>query len=334
MSIKIIKHGLLDTIQDHGRYGYQQLGIPPGGVMDHAAFYIVNALVGNNPNASVIEMHFPAAYIQFEKPALIAISGGNFSAEINGYPLSINKPVWVSENSLLKFNANSSGSRIYLGIYGGWQANRWLNSMSTNLAIQGGGYYGRPLKKGDQIRFQKNQVSIKIKENHLPFFAFPWNINTTSLYESGKLPIIIGHEYPYLLPLAKQKLIDGNFIIEQQSNRMGYRLVSEPLYGEFSRPLISTAVTRGTIQLLPNGQLIILMSDHQTTGGYPRIGHIASAAMDSLAQKKNGSEISFHLIDQLEAEENYLLHQRSLQQIAFAARSRLSLYLSEINVSL
>ena len=153
MGITIIKAGIADTICDSGRFGYQHLGIPPGGAMDPIAFCVANALVGNDSNEGVIEMHYPASTIQFNTHSLIALTGANFGATIDGIAIPLHQPILIPANSILAFNKNISGARVYLSVAGGFVAEKWLGSYSTQLLVNKGGFHGRSLKKNDCIAF-------------------------------------------------------------------------------------------------------------------------------------------------------------------------------------
>lgn len=147
MSVLIIKPGLLDTVQDGGRYGYQHLGINPSGAMDFVAASIANMLAGNDKEEAVIELHFPASSFLFEDDCLIALSGAEFRAIINNKSIPINTAVIVSKGSVLQFTQYSLRARCYLAVHGGWDTDYWLNSYSTNIKAAAGGYNGRALKK-------------------------------------------------------------------------------------------------------------------------------------------------------------------------------------------
>jgi antagonist of KipI len=323
MSLRICKAGLLDTIQDKGRYGYQHLGINPGGAMDLTAMKIANALVGNEPGEPVIEMHFPAAEILFEEAALIALTGADFTATINGEAAHVLQPAYVQKGSLLRFNKNISGARSYLAVRGGYVADSWLHSCSTHLKVKAGGFDGRALQKNDRVLLKQN-TGYTFDTGDKSFKTFPWRANVTDLYSKNVFHFIPGAEYDGLSETSKQKFEEGSFAINHQSDRMGYRLQGGPLQLQTPSELISTAVTRGTIQLLPDGQLIVLMADHQTTGGYPRVGHVISADISSLAQIRAGENISFRKIDIHSAENRLLQQERNLQQLQNACNFRLA----------
>ena len=329
MSVLITRNGLMDTIQDAGRYGHQHIGVNPGGVMDMIAMQVANFLVGNKPTEALIELHFPAAEIRFEEPALIALSGGDLTATLNGEPVSILQPVFVTKGATLRFTRLVTGTRGYLSVQGGLQADNWLNSNSTNLKVSAGGFQGRALKKGDRIFF-KQQGPYFFKTGSNGFLAFPWKANVADLYFTQPFHFIAGAEYEQLEPASKKIMEQGSFVIDSQSDRMGYRLRGDAVSLQVKKEVISTAVTKGTIQLLPDGQLIILMADHQTTGGYPRIGHIISADISSLAQLAAGKKLSLTKTDIESAEQRSLLQQRNLRQLQNACIFRLQEYVNRV----
>ncbi|MBL7749620.1 MAG: biotin-dependent carboxyltransferase family protein [Chitinophagaceae bacterium] len=326
MSLKIIKAGIMDTIQDGGRYGHQHLGINPNGAMDRYAMQVANALVGNELNEAVIELHFPASVFMFSQPALIALSGADFSASINGEPVPNLHCIAVNKNDALQFHRPLHGARAYLAVRGGLEAIDWLQSKSTNLKAGVGGYKGRSLEKGDEIR-------IKRKEETLPFLkeeefkVLPWSADIKFCENTKELLVLPGSEWDRLTGEAKDLFISTPFIVTKQSDRMGYRLLNNPLQAVTNEEMISSAVCFGTIQLLPDGKLIVLMADHQTAGGYPKVATVITAHHSRLAQLKAGDGIWFRLADHATAEEMLGRQQQHLQQLQNACILKLQNYL-------
>lgn len=319
MSLEVIKAGIHDSMQDAGRFGYQHLGINPTGAMDVVAMKVANALVGNNVTEGVLELCFPTSSFLFRAPTFIALSGADFSANMNGVALPINQLVYVPANTTLKFTKKKEGSFCYLAIQGGFQLEPWLNSKSTNTKAEAGGWSGRILKKGDSLPFSKqatNEKEIRI---------FPWRTNVSEFYSSTDiLRCIKGNEFDWLSKKSQGDVVKKNFSISTQSDRMGYRLSGEALKQTTKEQLLSTAVTFGTVQLLPNGNLIVLLADHQTTGGYPRIAQVIRADHASLVQKRSNDEILFTFIS-LDEAENYLQKQRrSLEQLRLSCLYKLN----------
>jgi antagonist of KipI len=301
MSILLETNGILTTVQDLGRNGFRSFGINPNGVMDKTAARLINILLGNDENEAVIELHFPAPKLRFEKDAVIVLGGADFAAKINNKPMENWSCVFVEKGSLLEFNGKISGARCYLSVKGGFETENWLGSASTNLIAN----IGKSLKQHDSLSFKSTKQlanrKLKIANSLLPYYSkFP------------TVRVVAGAEFENLTALSEQNLLKKSFVISNQSDRMGFRLEGEPLYLLNSQELISSAVNFGTIQLLPNGQMIILMADHQTTGGYPRIAHVISADLPLLAQLNPNDKVAFHLISHEHAEEILLQNERDL----------------------
>lgn len=332
MSIHIIKQGIADSIQDMGRFGYQQLGINPNGVMDFIAAQIANILVGNRLNEPVIEFHFPASVILFKQQSLIAISGADFNAMINDIAVPINTPLLIEKNCVLQFKKPIKGARGYLAIKDGFNLQPWLNSFSTNNKAMAGGFKGRNLKKNDVLFFHKNQKYDAVLK-HKDCEILSWQASVKKLYSNkNTIRIIAGLEYDWLNDAAKKTLQSSSFIISNQSDRMGFRMIGIPLSPQNNQQIISSAVTKGTLQLLPNKQIIILMADHQTTGGYPKIAHVITADIPTLSQLNPNQNICFKIIQQQQAEDIFLNQQQTLLQMQNACTFHLNNYFQQYDL--
>jgi antagonist of KipI len=328
VSIKIIKAGIADSFQDLGRYGFQHLGINPNGAMDIIAAQVANMLVGNDVDDAVIELHFPASIFLFQQQALIALSGADFTAMINDEYVPINTPIVVEKNCVLQFKKLNDGARCYLAIKGGWQIEKQLNSYSTNTKANFGGHFGRFLQKDDNIRFNDNNNYARVINKH-DSICLHWKADVKELYHQNAVRVIKGIEFEELTSQAKNIFTHNQFKISPRSDRMGYRLRGEKLSLKKSISLISSAVTKGTIQLLPDEQMILLMADHQTTGGYPRIAHVIAVDISSLAQKQINQVVSFTFIEEQEAEDIFIKQQQYLHQLQNACTLRLKEFLSK-----
>jgi antagonist of KipI len=330
MSLKIIKAGIQDSFQDRGRYGYQWLGVNPGGAMDPFAQRVANMLVDNNHDEAVLEMHFPAAAFLFEKDCLIALGGANFSPTINGEAVSLWQPVIVKENSVLQFEQQHSGARCYLTVKGGFAIDKWLGSYSTNLKANAGGYHGKAIQKGDIIPLREMHDFGKFSPEK-DMIPLPWVADIkweTEAFQPG-FTFLPGHEWDWLTKKSKELFLENSFIIQQASDRMGYRLDGTAMLQENKLELVSTGVEFGTVQLLPDGQLILLMADHQTTGGYPRIAHVISAHLPALAQLRPGESIRFSQADIHFGEKLLRMQEQHLLQLQNACTFRLREFLKE-----
>lgn len=325
MSIGVQKAGLLDTLQDRGRYGYQQSGINPGGVMDRLAMRVANMLVGNDPDTAVLEMHFPAAVLLFETTVLIAVGGADFSPVMEGREVPLHQPVLVKKGAVLQCKKQKKGARMYLAVAGGFEAEQWLHSASTQLQVKAGGFAGRALQKQDKLLLRKPDL-FPLPDPSQVVETLPWRADMGGLYQDGLIRCIAGNELDNLDDRSRQLLTDSVFQLSRESNRMGYRLQGPVLYSNLAGELVSTAITRGTIQLLPNGQLIVLMADHQTTGGYPRLAHVTSADLPVLAQKQADEQFGLQLVSVAVAEKIFREQEMNLQQLQNACNFRLDQY--------
>jgi antagonist of KipI len=326
MALSIIKAGLLDTMQDMGRNHFGNLGINPGGTMDPYAAQVANMLVGNCCSDAVLEMHFPGPQILFEQNALIAVTGGDFSPMLDDEPIPLWQPIVLRKNTLLHFPKLNKGARCYLSIHGGFCVEKWLDSFSTNLKAGAGGLEGRALRKGDIISPKESTLYfagwLREGEN---FRVLPWKPNVESAYRfPNEIFIIPGMEWNQLSPASQSNFLENNYTIHPSSDRMGYQLKGVAVEMMQRYDLVSSAVSFGTVQLFPNGQLVILMADHQTTGGYPRIAHVISAHLPKLAQLRTSECIQFTMTDSRNAEDQLIQQQQQIRIIQRACKDRLN----------
>ena len=308
MSILVQKSGLLATIQDLGRNGFRRFGINPNGAMDKQTVRLINILLGNDEREAGLEMHFPAPVLEFEEDAIIALGGADFGAKIDDKAIENWRCVVVEKGSVLRFEKQISGSRAYLAIRGGFAIEKWLESAGTNLLAKIGGFNGRALRKDDRLSFNRQTKDKGQKTKN----KISYNLTANYQKSPAKIRVIAGAEFESLTAFSEQVFLKQIFPICPESDRMGFRLNGEPLYLIEERELISSAIDFGTIQLLPDGQMIILMADHQTSGGYPRIAHVSSADLPILAQLNPNDEVSFELISLIEAEDLLLEFERDI----------------------
>lgn len=328
MSLRIIKNGILDTVQDTGRHGWQHLGINSGGAMDRFSAQLSNALLGKDLNAPVIEFHFPASQILFEKETVICICGADFSPVINEQPVPLHQPIAVNKKNILKFNKLQSGARCYVSVLNEMKISKWMNSYSTNLKATAGGIEGRALLKNDVILFQ-NGFSVSGLLHEKNYLTLPWKAQYSVDLRNEIEFIIIGSEWHWLTKEAQEIFGEHWFQITNEADRMGYRLAGQKLEVKNEDQLVSSAASYGTVQVLPNGQLIILMADHQTTGGYPRIAHVLSAHLPILAQKKPNDVIRFKMTSLEEAEKKLVAQKKYLHELQIACKFRIEELLSK-----
>jgi antagonist of KipI len=323
--ITILKPGLLSTIQDLGRYGFQKYGVIVSGAMDSIAHRLANLLVGNEENKPTIEMTLVGPVIQFEQDSLIAITGGDLSPTIDQTPLPNWKAIFVKKGTKLKFSGAQKGCRAYLAISGGFSTPSIMGSQSTYLRAGIGGYKGRALRAGDQLLNEPpNEIALKIIKNmrkelfNHSFIEMNWSISREvipDIHSKTVIRIMKGRQFELFAEESIDQLFHNPFSITAQSDRMGFRLKGPTLQLEEPKEMISESVTMGTIQVPVDGNPIILMADRQTTGGYPVLGHIASVDLPLIAQSKPGDLIYFSEITHEEAQLLYLKREITLNQI-------------------
>ena len=324
MSLKFIRSGILDSVQDKGRYGHQQSGINPNGAMDPYSAQLANALLGKDLHSPVIEFHFPSGQLQFLEPSIICITGADFTPVINGKSVPLNHPLLVQQQSVLQFTKRKSGMRSYISFLPELDLGTWMNSYSTNIVCGAGGYSGRGILKGDQLK-TKGSLKKSLFSNVTDFSVLHWT-GGKQIQMNQYIRFIFGSEWHWLTTESKYDFKEKIFQITNEADRMGYRLASSELELNTEEQLVSSGVTFGTIQLLPKGQLIILMADHQTTGGYPRIANIISADLPLLAQKGPNDVIRFQQTDLATAEQLYIQQQKELKQIQIGSKFKMESY--------
>ncbi|MEP7279766.1 MAG: biotin-dependent carboxyltransferase family protein [Bacteroidota bacterium] len=326
MCISIIKPGLLGTIQDMGRYGYGSLGINCGGAMDRFAAQVANMLAGNSICEAVMEVHFPAPQVLFEQNALISITGGNFTPTLNDEPLPLWQPLLIRKNTILHFPRLQQGARCYIAIHGGFCVESWLGSYSTNLKAGVGGYQGRKFEKGDELMARESTIYFAgLMKQGRDALALGWRADVANVYQyPNEIAFIEGNEFADLTATSTRDFLENNFIIHPFSDRMGYQIKGPALAVTGKPELVSASVSFGTIQLLPNGELVILMADHQTTGGYPRLGHVISAHLPKLAQLRPSDSIQFKKVSIEKAEDLFFAQQKELAILQTACSEHLN----------
>lgn len=303
MGIRIVKTGLLSTVQDLGINGYQKDGVIVSGAMDTLALRIGNILLGNPENEAGIELTLLGGSIYFEKDQLIAITGAELSAKLDGRAVPNWKPVFAGKGTTLTFGKPIIGCRAYLTVLGGFDIAPVFNSCSTYLKAGFGGWEGRSLVAGDTIPFRKEFTGGQTK--------FNWSADLRSYpsLDNNTIRFIKGPHFEIFN--TDEDAQSFNYTISQQADRMGYRLDGEKLIPTESIEILSAAVTFGTVQVPPDGNPIVLMADHQTTGGYPIFAQVIGADLPLLAQKKPGDKVQFEQVS-LEFAQGLLIDRQTL----------------------
>lgn len=287
LKVTCLKTGLYTSIQDEGRFGVQDQGIPFSGALDKSSMQIANQLVGNPLNSPVLEMTMFGPTLQFEGKGQIAITGANMKATLNGESVDNYITTDIGSGDLLEFHNTDYGCRTYLSIGGQWQVPKWLNSYSALPSLME--EPGLPAKLTDHYSFtvaiNEAQKADIYPIKHRPIFS-----------ECYIIRVVTGPEFDQFDIDVIQDFFDQIFVIHGDSNRMGYRLKGSLKKHVPSREEISSGIVKGTVQISNAGKPIILMADAQTTGGYPRIANIVSEDLEIVAQMKPGDELKFMLV--------------------------------------
>jgi antagonist of KipI len=331
VGIKVQKAGLLTTVQDLGRYGFQKQGMVVSGAMDSCALRLANLLVGNAPHEAALEITLMGPSLLFLQDCLIALAGANLSPKLNGQSAPLHRPIFLRKGTLLEFGTPAQGCRAYLAVAGGFDVSLVMGSAATYARAAVGGWQGRALQKDDELPLK----GMSLEQLHFwqqkgpaqePFLVSKWGVSSEQLPPYAQNPavrVVPGPEYGLFSENAQETFWQAAFKVSNASDRMGYRLEGPTL--PLSQPveLLSSAVTFGTVQVPANGNPIILMAEHQTTGGYPRIGQIISADLPVLAQVRPGSAIRFQQVSLAQAHELYYQQERTLEHLARAIHLQL-----------
>lgn len=283
--IKVITSGLYSSLQDFGRFGFRNCGVPLSGAMDLFSMASANALVGNEEGDTVLEFTAKGPVLEFTEAAVIAISGADFSPMIDNKEMGMNVVFAISKGSTLSFGIPTKGIRGYMAIKGGFMTDNVLGSHSFYKGVT----LQSQLHKGDTLQFNKDS------ENSVELDSL--KRMTDSTIEHEVIEVFKGPEFEFLSPPIQNKLVNTSFSIDPQSNRMAYLMDhSESLS---AKQIITAPVQPGTVQLTPGGKTIVLMRDAQTTGGYARVFQLTEKAINQLAQKRAGETLHFKIVDPL-----------------------------------
>lgn len=318
MTVDVLKPGMLSTIQDLGRVGYQRAGIIVSGAMDHYALKVANLLVGNKLTEAALEMTLIGPSLRFNHDAIISICGADLNPTIDGQPVPRWRTIGIRKGALLTFQSCKSGCRAYLAIAGGFDIKKVLGSYSTYLLAGIGGISGRALKANDAIELKSPHKIFKQLElnKESAFTLYPWNLTHSVIpkYQSPfKIRVLEGAQYDWFTQKSIDFFFNQRYQISPQSDRMGYRLKGPMLSLKENKSMISEAVSFGSVQVPANGQPIILLADRQTIGGYPKIAQVATVDLPLMAQAKSSNYIHFKKVNLQQAQSLLIKQERTLQ---------------------
>jgi antagonist of KipI len=283
MALIVIRPGMLSTVQDLGRWGWQGSGVPVAGPMDAYSHRLANRLVGNTDDAAALEVTLLGPELEADAEALCAVAGARFDVTVNGDATDSSSPFVVPVGGRVRFGARRAGSRATLAVRGGFDVPKSFESRATSIISRTGPFGGRPLLPGDVL-----PIGTPSTEARLPAGR------ALSMPDGGAcVRIIRGPHDAMFMPGAFDALVGSRFVVTAQSNRMGYRLEGPVIRHAGGADILSDATPIGSLQVPSSGQPILLMADRQTTGGYPKIGTVITADLPIAGQLAPGDWIAF-----------------------------------------
>ena len=304
----VIKPGMLTTIQDTGRWGYQAHGVPVAGPMDPVSHRVANALVGNARDAALLEITLVGPELEFEDERLVAVAGADFDLSLDGRPAPLNAPFTVAAGSRLRFGARGLGARAYLAVSGGIAVTPTLGSRSTHVVSAMGSLGGRALLAGDRLPL--GDPSLRQGAALAPQEAM------AALPDGGAtIRVLAGPQADRFTADALETLQSAPYTVAGNSDRMGFRLEGLALAFARGADIISDATPLGVLQVPASGQPILLMADRQTTGGYPKIATVIAADIAIAGQLAPSDAIMFRVCTARDAMKALIAQERALMAL-------------------
>lgn len=308
MSITVLEPGLLTTVQDMGRIGYQQFGISVSGVMDPRSAAIANILVGNPQEESVLECTLMGPHLKFDHDNTVAVTGGNLMPTLDGDPMPMYRAIHVQKGQILRFLAPKTGCRAFLAFNGGLDIPEIMESRSTYMKAKIGGLEGRKLQKGDVIRFRAPGRPGNMDVRFLTPEFIPQQVYT--------LRVISGPQDDAFSPEGIKTFFTQEYSVSNEFDRMGCRLNGPTIRHIKDGNIISDGIAFGAIQIPSEGRPIIMLADRQTAGGYAKIATVITADFRILAQLKSGDRIRFQSVSVQYAQSVLLAQWAALQTLS------------------
>jgi KipI family sensor histidine kinase inhibitor len=304
----IVRPGMLTTVQDLGRWGYQKFGVPVSGAADPVSHRLANRLVGNPDTAATLEITLMGPEIEFSTEAWCAVSGADFPLTLDGRTVALNTVLRVGQGERLRFGARRAGARAYVAVAGGIDVPAIFNSRATHLVSRMGGLEGRALRPGDVLPIgHPRSIPAEGRRASAPL----------QLPRGGAvLRVLPGPQRGWFTAATWENLQRARYLITPDSDRMGYRLDGPAMEFQRHDQLLSDTTPVGAIQVPPSGQPILLMADRQTAGGYPKIGVLATADVPLAGQLAPGDWIQFRPFGVEEARAALVAQERVLDRYA------------------
>ncbi|SDR65645.1 biotin-dependent carboxyltransferase family protein [Opitutus sp. GAS368] len=319
--MRIRKPGLLTTVQDLGRPGYQQYGVVVGGALDTFAARAANLCAGNDDNAALLEMAQTGADLVFDQDTLIAWGGADFDARVSGQPLPRDRAVRLAAGEVVSFGLARSGLRAWLAIAGGIDVPLVMGSRTTYRRAGIGGHQGRPLVAGDVLKLfaptpwaQQILASLTAGQKR----AVTWTVRPETMGKParpGVVRALRGPECDWFAKEAQRAFFAAEWTVTKEADRMGVRLSGPELPLLTPREMISSSVNAGTVQVPPAGQPIVLLPSRQSIGGYPRLAAVVTADLGRFTQMRPGDKVRFEETTLAAAHDIYLARERDLARV-------------------
>ena len=290
---------ILATIQDHGRYGYQNSGVTVSGVVDRRSAELANVLVDNEISEAVIEFMLMGPAIRFTTAGYIAITGADFTPKINGESVPSYQALAVKEGDLLEFGFARNGVWGYIAFAEKLQIEEVMGSRSTNTRTGIGGFHGRALEEGDCIEFRektKKLPNLDKRKIESEFFGD----------KEKTIRVILGLQRDRFTEKGIQTFLNETYSPTSECDRMGYRMEGPVIEHKDGADITSDGISLGSIQVPGNGMPIVMLTDRQTTGGYTKIGTVIGVDVPDFVQSVAGTKIRFQEITVEEAQDLYV----------------------------
>jgi antagonist of KipI len=288
-TIVVQSPGSFTTVQDLGREGFGALGVSPSGAADAISLRIGNRLVENPEAAAGLEMTLVGGTFEFPQGAVLALTGSDFGATLDGAPVALWTSIGIRPGRTLRVGPTRGGARCYLCVQGAISVLPLMGSASTHVLSGIGGFEGRALRKGD--RLPVGAPSARFRERTTAASAIE------RLSPRKVLRFTPGPQNDWFPESSRRLLCEATYRVREESNRMGLRLDGPPIATSSEEEMITEGVSLGAIQVPPGGHPIIVFVEQQTTGGYPKIANVISADFHSLGQLRPRDEIRFERVE-------------------------------------
>ena len=309
-ALRILEPGLLTTVQDLGRIGYQHLGVPTSGALDPVSFRAANILVGNAPTEGALEIAYVGPIFSVEADSInLACAGAEVSVEVLSDEAALTGARYSSMQSfrayrgqVVRVGQTAGWSVVYLAVEGGFDIKPVLGSVSTYVRGHIGGWQGRALAAGDTLPLRRSIAGTRDE----------FRLEGLDLARPSRFRVVLGPQNTRFSDKSIRAFLDGEYTISPATDRMAMQLDGPKLEHIGGHDIVSDGIAQGSIQIPGHGQPVILMADRQTTGGYPKVATVISADLPALGRTRIGDKISFQ---EASVEEAQHLRRTLLQQI-------------------